>query len=237
MADTHRAILHASKNHPDLGLQQLLQQTQIWRGRDHDFHSTQSKESSGLPTGYSLLDEQLPTAGWPRGALTEILSDHPGQGELQLLLPTLRALTNNQQTIALIDPPWIPYAPALAAAGIALPYLITIGPLSKVDRLWALEQVLRSGHCRAVLAWPELNLTIKTLRRLQLAAEAGQSTGFLFRSSTAKQQHSPAALRIHLKPLSAQKQQLEIIKCRGKHFTQPLILSQNAPYFQPHCQA
>lgn len=225
---------HAINERP--GLQQLLQKTQIWRGRDHDFHSRQVKETARLATGYALLDQQLPTAGWPRGALTEILSDYPGQGELRLLLPVLRALTNNQQTVTLIDPPWIPYAPALAAAGIALPWLISIGPLQKVDRLWALEQVLRAGHCGVVLAWPEPNLTIKTLRRLQLAAEAGQAAGFLFRASSASQQHSPAVLRIQLKPLSSQQQQLDIIKCRGKHFTRPLILNQNEQQPQPLCQ-
>ena len=223
---------NAASSQSDSGLQQLLRETQIWRGRDHQFHSRQAKKGNKLATGYPLLDEQLPTAGWPQGALTEILSDYPGQGELQLLLPALQALTNAQQTVALIDPPWIPYAPALAAAGIALPWLISIGPLSQTDRLWTLEQVLRSGHCRAVLAWPEANLSIKTLRRLQLAAETGQSSGFLFRSSRARQQHSPAALRIHFKPLSAQQQQLDIIKCRGKHFAQPLILSQSSPQYQ-----
>lgn len=202
-------------------LQQILQQPSIWRGRDHAFHSTESDTTDTFPSGHPELDRQLPTAGWPLGALTEILFDHPGQGELQLLIPSLETLTRAQHSIALIDPPWIPYAPALAAAGLDLTNIISIGPLNKENSLWTLEQVLRAGHCRAVLAWPENNLSIKALRRLQLAAETGKVSGFLFRSSKMRQQHSPAALRIQLNS----PQQLNIIKCRGRHFTRPLNLA------------
>lgn len=209
-----------------MNLQEILQQPNVWRGRDHDFHNARFESLEGLSTGHEILDAELPEGGWPRGALTEILSDYPGQGELQLLIPSLRKITREQQYVALINPTWTPYAPALKAAGVDLSYVISIGPLEKDDQLWALEQVLRSGHCSAVLAWPGRDLSIKALRRLQLAAEAGQSTGFLFRSSQMRRQNSPAALRVLVKP----PRELEIIKCRGRYFSGPVEL--NSLYFQ-----
>lgn len=202
-------------------LQDILQNPLVWRGREHDFHHARSKTGRGLPSGYDSLDARLPDGGWPRGALSEILHAHPGQGELRLLLPTLARLTRQQQYIALVAPPWQPFAPAFEQAGIDLRWLLLITPEQPADRDWALEQTLRSGHCAAVLGWPDDHLPLKTLRRLQLAAEAGNSCGFLLRSSRVREQHSPAALRILLHP----PRQLEVIKCRGKYIRGRITLT------------
>ena len=207
-----------------MNLQEILRHPAVWRGRDHGFHHARPDAARALSTGFDALDEQLPEAGWPRGALTEILFEHPGQGELRLLLPALQRLTQQGDRLALIDPPWIPYAPALANAGVALSRLISIGPLNKADRLWALEQALRSGHCRAVLAWPDDDLSTRDLRRLQLAAEHGRASGFLFRPARLRAQHSPAALRLLIQPPD----RLDIFKCRGRHFSHPIRIPELA---------
>jgi len=89
------------------------------------------------------------------------------------------------------------------------------------DILWSMEKALRTPNCGMVLSWIE-HISITSIRRLQLAAEAGQSLGVLFRDMAA--QPSPAALRLALKPLVvksevlkpvAQKLQVRIIKARG----------------------
>ncbi|MGV6858879.1 MAG: translesion DNA synthesis-associated protein ImuA [bacterium] len=211
-----------------MSLQTVLQHAGIWRGRDHGIHRSQAKTTEqGIPTGYKVLDENLPAGGWPPGALTEILHQHTGQGELQLLIPAIRHLTENKHYVVMIDPPWQPNAPALSEAGIQLPYLIIIGPLSADDKLWSIEQSLRAGYCAAVLAWPgnQKNLSNKALRRLQLAAESGKSSGFLFRAAESASEHSPAALRIQFQA-DSQPQKLHIIKCRGRYFSRPLELPQ-----------
>ena len=41
------------------------------------------------PTGYALLDAQLPGGGWPVGALSEVLQPMAGLHEWQLVLPAL----------------------------------------------------------------------------------------------------------------------------------------------------
>ena len=62
-------------------LENLLKDPRIWRGQ------VQSGETDWqrLSSGYPKLDQCLPDGGWPRYALTEILLEHYGTGELQLL--------------------------------------------------------------------------------------------------------------------------------------------------------
>ena len=65
-------------------LEQLRRHPSIWR--------RQAPPASALTTGFPALDEVLPDAGWPMGALTEILVSREGVGELRLVLPALAEL-------------------------------------------------------------------------------------------------------------------------------------------------
>ena len=59
----------------------------------------------------------------------ELLLPCAGIGELRLLMPALRALSNTQNRwLAWINPPFIPYAPALQAAGIESSKILLIHP-------------------------------------------------------------------------------------------------------------
>ena len=203
---------------PDL--QSLLQSPHVWRGGEHrDQQPAVSAISSGIP----VLDKALPGGGWPRGALTEILHAHHGLGEVSLVIPAVTALNLQQEYVAWIAPPFPLCAPALDSMGLALRHNLVITPDNESDSLWALEQTLRHGSCAAVLAWLSSPSTTQ-LRRLQLAAEAGNTTAFLFRPQTVARQASPAALRI-LFSNQAQQHQLDILKCRGRFFKQPLLLA------------
>jgi hypothetical protein len=166
------------------------------------------------PSGFAELDRHLPGGGWPVGALTECLLETQGFGELSLWLPALRHVVMQERHIALLAPPWLPYAPALAQQGIALQRLQVINTLSPIDLLWALEQTLRCSSFGAVLGWPPAMLTDKQLRRLQLAAEAGRNIGILYRPLQSARTPSPAALRIKLQPVAAGLQ-VTIHKSRG----------------------
>jgi hypothetical protein len=115
-----------------------------------------------------------------------------GIGELSLLMPALAQLTANERHIALIAPPYVPYE----------------------DILWTFEQTLRCRSFGAVLAWPTA-VRDKDIRRVQLAAEAGRSIGFLYRKPAAARESTPAALHFRL-PTDADGQlAIDIIKCRG----------------------
>lgn len=194
----------------------LLQRADVWRAGDAP------PPGGGLACGYPSLDAAL-NGGWPQGGLVEILGGHPGIGELHMLLPALARITRDARWLALVAPPYLPYAPALTQAGVQLAYVLQIRPRARADILWALEQTLRSGSCGAVLAWLS-DVDGKQLRRLQLAAEAGNSTGFLFRSAAALHTHSPAAVRLQLHAAPGRRLSVHVLKRRGGWPTGPLTL-------------
>ena len=120
--------------------------------------------------------------------------------------------------VAWIAPPFVPYAPALQQHGVNIDRLLMIHPTAgNKSRLWAIEQVVRSGSSAGVLAWVAAAEDVM-LRRLQLAAEDQGCWVLLFRPASARQQRSPAALRILLSQVSAQAStatRVQIFKCRG----------------------
>jgi hypothetical protein len=198
-------------------LHTLLQHPAIWRGGDLAQVAVPS-----VATGYGELDRELPGGGWPAGALTELLHDREGIGELRLVAPALARLTQAGRWIAWVAPPHLPYAPALAAARIQLSRLLIIGKTTPRDSLWAAEQALRAGSIGAVLFWPN-DIGPRALRRLQLAAEAGGSVGLLYRPLRAAEQASPAALRVALTPRQ-DSLAIRILKRRGTAANTPLRL-------------
>ncbi|MCW8905258.1 translesion DNA synthesis-associated protein ImuA [Sedimenticola sp.] len=191
-------------------LEEILSSVPVWRG-DKLLLGHQPKT---LSSGYTDLDTLLAGGGWPGAALTELLLDHHGIGELSLLRPLLGLLGQTGKPAVWISPPYIPYAPALRQARVSLDSMRWISPDTVGDAAWVAEQCLRSGSCGAVLFWPKA-INTRILRRLQLAAEQGECPGFLFRPRAAASQSSPAALRLLL---SAQAQGLgvELLKCRGR---------------------
>lgn len=190
---------------PD-ALAPLLARAQLWRGNAQARVHAQS-------TGYPGLDALLPGGGWPVGALSEILHPGPGCGELRIVTPWLARLTQAGGRAALVRPPLLPYAPAIQTAGIALSRLLIVNPETVDSAHWATEQMLRSGGFSAVLCWPG-RLDGQDLRRLQLAAEAGDACGLLYRDRRAVAESSPAALRLELEG-GAEDFSVTIHKCRG----------------------
>jgi hypothetical protein len=171
----------------DPKLARLLEHPAIWRGRS-------SARLEVLPSGFAALDAALPGGGWPRSGLIEILIPRFGSGELSLLLPALARLTRGASArwCVWVAPPFMPFAPALVAQGIALDRVAVVGGERP---LWAFEQVLGSGACEAALAWARQPAP-RDIRRLQLAAERGRTLGVLFRPRSAARETSAAALRL-----------------------------------------
>ncbi|MBS0545027.1 MAG: translesion DNA synthesis-associated protein ImuA [Proteobacteria bacterium] len=173
-----------------------------------------------LSSGFDALDAELPGGGWPAGALIELLVDHPGVGELSLLLPVLNRPPFDRW-LAWVSPPFLPYAPALAAAGVPLSRLLLIRP-DTAQALWTARQALASGGCSVVLAWLQ-RIDTAGLRRLQLAAEEAATPLFLFRPRAAARQASPAPLRLILAG-AGETLQVSILKRRGPPASRSLHL-------------
>jgi len=178
----------------------------VWRGTSGAGLRT---EPSGIP----VLDAQLPGGGWPAGAISELLIPAHGIGELGLALPALARLTQAGRLAAFVAAPHLPYAPALAQAGLDLDRCLVIESKTADETVWAAEQLLRSGACGAVLAWAG-KLRDADLRRLQLAAEAGNSLALLYRPLRAAGTPTLAALRLGLS-LQDSRLSIEILKARG----------------------
>jgi hypothetical protein len=146
------------------------------------------------------------------------------------VVPVLRRLTRERKVAILLGPPHVPYAPALAAFGIDLDYLIVVQATQAADRLWAVEQALRSASFGTLLAWlPHGRTRPEHLRRMQLAAQGTRGPVFLFRDLPAQFEASPAPLRLLLLPRSGQRLSVQLLKRRGPVLAQPLLLELPQP--------
>src|SRR3979409_83853 len=186
-------------------LARLLEHPSIWRGRS-------AAHQRGLPSGFAALDAYLPGYGWPRTGLIEILVSRFGSGGLYLLPPApappaaRRAASRGRGGAR----PLMPFAPALASQGVALDRVAVVGGARP---LWALEQALGSGACDVALAWAR-QPKAREIRRLQLAAERGQTLGVLFRPRRAAREATAAVLRLSLEPITAGVR-ITLLKGRG----------------------
>jgi cell division inhibitor SulA/protein ImuA len=202
-------------------LEEILQRHPVWRG------GAVSSAIPAVPTGFAELDGALPGGGWPTGALSEILAGREGIGELQLVLPALASLSWAGKRIVWLAPPHLPYAPALAAAGIDLAHLVVVRAPGRREALWAAEQVLRAGSCHALAAWFP-GARYEELRRLAVAAEASRAWVVLFRPQEAARMSSPAALRLAVEP-AGDALCVHILKRRGAPAAAPLHLPVKRP--------
>ncbi len=208
-------------------LDAILERHPVWRG------GSLARSISVLPSGFRALDAELPGGGWPRQALTEVLHEGSGIGELGLILPALAALTCAGQRAVWIAPPHVPYAPALVAAGIDLVNLLIVRPQNRYYALWAAEQALRSGSCHALVAWlPKVRYA--ELQRLAVSAEAGRAAAFVFRPVAAAAESSPACLRLALEPAGLELG-VHVLKRRGAPLAAPLYLPLKRPFHALGC--
>ena len=203
-----------------MSLDELMRRAAVWRGGELSPRATH-------PTGFTDLDEILPGRGWPQTGLTEFYAATAGLGALRLGLPALAALSRLGQWVIWINPPHVPYAPALDAHGFDLARLLVVElpeqPGAVPDeRLWAYEQALRFADCGAALAWFGDIPTLQ-LRRLQLAAEAGATWGLAFRPIQTAVRASPALLRVVLDAGATGAEdalatlEVTLLKARGGH--------------------
>ena len=181
------------------GLQSVLA-ARVWRASS----SAGDSAVRAVPTRFAALNKLLPDGGWPQRSLIELLCAC-GVGEMRLLIPVLAPLMRARQPVALIEPPHIPCPRALIAHGVMHGQFLVVRAREHAQRLWAIEQTLKSGGVAAVIAWlPENNarqISFQALRRLQLAAQGMQRDPglvFLLRSTAARTAASPAPLRIEL---------------------------------------
>jgi protein ImuA len=184
--------------------------------------------AAGIGTGHSALDAYLPWRGWPTGAMTEIMTDTVGCGELSLLSPAMARLSHEKRPILCIGVPHKLFSPALRHAGIDVSRISQINPAPTVKQfaanLWSTEQALKTGLPGMVVLWspPRSNAAIESLRRLHMACLGRDTMLIHFRTTGCMAQPSPAWLRMSYGVTDTQVR-LQVLKCRGQSLAPPLI--------------
>jgi len=189
-------------------LNNLLLRQDTWRGRNR------SLRRHVIATGNENLDRLL-LGGWPVSALTELVTQQDGIGELSLLLPTVKHYASENKLCVWLDPPYQPYAPSLVNEGVPLDKLLIVRSKNSKEWLWAAEQSIRG---KALLfAWANrAQPRYSALRKLQLAATESLAPVFLFSPPNALKAHSPALLRLELESLEPNVLSVTLHKLRGK---------------------
>jgi protein ImuA len=202
----------------------------VWRA-DQALPSHQDMAS--LPTGFATLDAELPGGGWPAAGLTELLAAAVGGIEWLLLAPALAQANQAQvpetpRPILCVTPPHDPYAPALQRLGVDPARLLKVCATQASDAAWAAEQGLKAQACAGVVWWVSANITPSalsiTMRRLQLAAQQGQTPLFVVRPWAAQAQASPALLRLSVAPAAPGELAVKAFKRRGLPMALPALL-------------
>jgi len=202
-------------------LAELMSNPLLWRGDQF------APVIDTVASGYPELDDELPGAGWPQGAVTELLLDHKGIGELRLLLPAMQRLHEAGDLVVFISPPHVPHPLALAAAALDPKRIVVIRSAGGNDGWWAAEQILRSNAAAALLFWPPA-VDDRRLRRLQLAAEGAKCLSFVFTRSSWSAHASPSPLRLELQPTehhTGDQLRVHIKKRRGGIATHAIVLT------------
>jgi protein ImuA len=171
----------------------------IWRG-----DSAGSSPDQVISSGIDELDKALPGGGWPAGNLTELLLPTEGLGEIGLLSRMLKQATQVDRHILLVSPPHTPYMPAWENLGMDSRRIVIVKAHTPTERLWAIEQGIKSAAFGAILGWLS-GISQQATRKLQIIARAVATLVFLFRPASARLEPSAAPLRILLDPV------------RGKH--------------------
>ncbi|MEP3831277.1 ImuA family protein, partial [Rhodopirellula bahusiensis] len=177
-------------------------------------------------TGSSALDSWLPGGGMRRGTINEWIAETEGggAGTLSLLAAAQMLGTAPQRhspnhdhppthahhdgPMIVVDPGGHFHAPAAVACGIPAERIVWCRVTNRRDAVWTLDQALRCGSVAAVWSMLPWNLNDRDARRLQLAAETGQTPGLLVRTASAGRQPSFASVRWHVRSVPAKPEQI-----------------------------
>lgn len=201
------------------------------------------RRSAVFSSGCSMIDGCLPCGGYESGTIIEHLQNSAGSGATTLALCAAReALATTDRFCVVVDWRQQFYPPAAAALGLDLKRIVIVRPTTLADRLWAIDQALRSPSIVAVIAEVE-QLDDRAARRLQLAAESGGSLGLLVRNIHQRHQPSWAEVQWLVRPMPRPTNpnslaaitptphrpiQLELLRVRGGQSGQAVHVQVNA---------
>jgi hypothetical protein len=137
-----------------------------------------------------------------RGAFVELLAAADGAGAWTLGIVMAAHICHKRKTSVIVDADRQIYFPGAVRLGLELNRSIVVHPDSRRDAYQAIVQSLRSRAVGAVLSWQE-RLSMRELRRLQVAAEAGGGAAILLRPAGALRVPSCAPVRLLVSPVGS----------------------------------
>ena len=176
-----------------------------------------------VPSGWDLLDTELPGGGWPLRSVTEVLAAQPSVLEWRLLSPALRKVVADGGQVVVVGPARNPHHPGLMHEGLDERQLVWIRAEAPSERMWVTEQLIRSNSAGAIVAWlPQARQ--EQLRRLQVAALACEGLVFLCRPTAARHEASASPLRVHASVGLDWELKVNVFKRRGPVHDGELVL-------------
>jgi protein ImuA len=191
-------------------------------------HRFDRSEQDVVSTGIPSLDSLLPQHGMLRGTLTEWISWEVGCGAMTLAVIAARE-AQKTGPVVIIDSPHCFHVPASNTLGLNLNSIVVIRPKNRSDAFWAAEQALRCTGVGTVLLSLR-DVSSRDCRRLQLAAETGNSIGLLVRSGINGRQSSWADMRLQVAPMTdvrtvhSRRLQIKVLHAKGCYRESTVIL-------------
>lgn len=190
----------------------------VWRG-----DTLGSPVTRTLSSGFQALDAQLPGGGWPCGSLTEVLQVQSTVLEWRLFAPSLRALAAHGKQVVVVGPPKAPHVPGLVRLGLEERQLVWIQADKPLERLWAIEQLVKADAAGMVLGWvPQARQ--EQIRRLQVCAQGCEAPVILFRPAAAAHEASAAPLRLQARMGIDWELRVHLLKRKGPSHDSELSL-------------
>jgi protein ImuA len=153
-------------------------------------------------TGLGPIKQAFPNATFPLGCVHEFLSTYEESAAASsgFIAGLLSSLMANSGTSLWISSSRTLFPPALKTFGIHPDRFIFIDLKKEKDVLWAMDEALKCGALTAVVGeMKELSFTAS--RRLQLAVEQSEVTGFILRHNSRKPNTTACVSRWRITPL------------------------------------
>jgi protein ImuA len=165
--------LIASKNHIISELQNKILRLQGFK----------AVNSPGLDIGLGPIINAFPNASFPLGCVHEFLSakSEDGAATVGFIAALINALGKNGSVLWVSSARQI-FPPALKGFGIEPDRFIFIDLQKEKDVIWAMDEALKCAALTAVVGEVK-NIDFTASRRLQLAVEQSQVTGFIIRNN------------------------------------------------------
>lgn len=203
-------------------VQGLREQLAQWEAEHHRVQGTRV-----ISSGFPSLDRLLPRGGFLANQGVEWFMERPGSGAGLLALhvaarASQAARPHGQGLIVILDAVRTFYPPAVFACGITPRDLVVVRPRNESETLWAADQALRSSAVAAV--WGVLpRIRARYGRRLQLAAESGNTLGLWIRPASMQPAPSWVDVQLLVRPLpthdpnrgTERRWRIDVLRCRG----------------------